>query len=799
MRWRRRSLAVVTLLVVIVGAVVLATAAGARRSATALARFDSYSRASTIELDVDATTPSAQIARFARTSGVLAVAPLHAYAQQVEGRPDLQIAAAVDGRLGSVLDRPRLIAGRRPDPNSRDEITISEPLARLAHVRIGDSLVADSLTPTQIGAAEHGTDPGPPLGPRVRLRVVGFVRRPLDLGDRAASGGVVLLTPAFDRAYQGRIGTFTTVLRVRTSPSAAVKAKVEAAAQKEFGASPFFQATDLSRENGGAASAIDIVTLALWIFAGVSALAGAIAIGVVISREVSQSAHDHPTLQALGATRATRVAITMMPACAVTAIGVLGASLVAVLASPLFPIGISRRADPDPGFHVDWVALAVGTVALLLIVLGIALVAAVRSSRVVHESRAARAGRPWLSERFAHAGLAPSFTNGVRMTFEHQPGDRTLPTRSAFAGAVAGVAGIVAVVLLATSLGHLVSTPRLYGWTFDFKAPDDTFAITCGRRDRTDFGLHRVPGVDAVAAACFGNVRIDGRASTGWALTPVLGSIGPEVVAGRAPQRAGEVALGSATLHALGKHVGDTVRVGEERPARPYRIVGQVVFPRLYGGELQPLADGAMFTTAGFRPLAADNQNLNRYLVGRFSAGADHRAVLAHVSRMAAFHPVAGHNALISDAGAHTASAPPEITRLRDVGWFAPVLGALLALLALVAVGHALVTAVRRRRHEFAVLKTLGFRRRQVQATVAWHATLLALVGVVVGVPLGVVAGRFAWKLLADQLGVSTVTWFPFVAPLLMIAGVLAVVNLLAFLPARAAASTRPAVALRAE
>jgi len=380
---------------------------------------------------------------------------LHAYGQQVEGQPNLQIAAALDSRLGTVVDRPRLVAGRRARGDSPDEITVSEPLAHLAHLRIGDSLVADSLTPEQIADAEHGTNPGDPKGPRVTLHVVGLVRRPLDLGDRAASGGVVLLTPAFDRAYHDRIGIFTTVLRVRTLPSSAVKARVTAAAQREFGNSPFFQATDLARENGGATSAIDIVTLTLWTFAAVSALAGAIAIGVVMTREVSRSAQDHPTLQALGATRPTRVAIALVPACLATAVGVIGAALLAVLASPLLPIGIARRADPSPGLHVDWVVIGLGTLALGVVVLTIALLAAVRTSRVVSASRAPRAGRPWLSERLARAGLPPSFTNGVRMTFEHEPGSRTLPTRSAFAGVVAGVAGIVAVVVVAGSLGHL--------------------------------------------------------------------------------------------------------------------------------------------------------------------------------------------------------------------------------------------------------------------------------------------------------------------------------------------------------
>jgi ABC-type lipoprotein release transport system permease subunit len=169
------------------------------------------------------------------------------------------------------------------------------------------------------------------------------------------------------------------------------------------------------------------------------------------------------------------------------------------------------------------------------------------------------------------------------------------------------------------------------------------------------------------------------------------------------------------------------------------------------------------------------------------------------VSKMRAFHVKSGQRALVGDQGADVASVPPEINRLRHIGWFPPALGALLALLASLAVGHALVTAVRRRRREFALLKTLGFRRRQVRSTIAWHATMLAVVGLVAGIPVGVFVGRLTWRLLAASLGVSTTAWIPVFTLVLTAVAALAVVNLIGLFPSRTAANMRPAVALRAE
>ena len=63
------------------------------------------------------------------------VAVIHAYAISPDGRPNLAIGAPVDGPLGTLVDRPRLIAGRLANPNAPDEITIGEALSAQEHLR----------------------------------------------------------------------------------------------------------------------------------------------------------------------------------------------------------------------------------------------------------------------------------------------------------------------------------------------------------------------------------------------------------------------------------------------------------------------------------------------------------------------------------------------------------------------------------------------------------------------------------------------------------------------------------------
>lgn len=80
------------------------------------------------------------------------------------------------------------------------------------------------------------------------------------------------------------------------------------------------------------------------------------------------------------------------------------------------------------------------------------------------------------------------------------------------------------------------------------------------------------------------------------------------------------------------------------------------------------------------------------------------------------------------------------------------ILGLALAAGAATALGLTLLSAVRRRRRDLALLKTLGFTRQQLAATVAWLSSVAVGIGVLVGVPLGIVTGRLLWNQFAQQI-----------------------------------------------
>ena len=97
------------------------------------------------------------------------------------------------------------------------------------------------------------------------------------------------------------------------------------------------------------------------------------------------------------------------------------------------------------------------------------------------------------------------------------------------------------------------------------------------------------------------------------------------------------------------------------------------------------------------------------------------------------------------------------------------------------------------------MLKSLGFTRRQVRHAVAWQATTIVAIALLIGLPTGIAGGRWAWHIFAAQLGVLPEPAVPLATIFIAIPAALALANLIAAAPARAAARIQSATVLRTE
>ena len=142
---------------------------------------------------------------------------------------------------------------------------------------------------------------------------------------------------------------------------------------------------------------------------------------------------------------------------------------------------------------------------------------------------------------------------------------------------------------------------------------------------------------------------------------------------------------------------------------------------------------------------------------------------------------------------------PAEILNYGSLGTTPLLLGAALAVGAAAALGITLVTSVRRRRHDLAILKTLGFTRGQLAIAVAVQASVAALLGCVIGIPAGIALGRVLWDLFASEINAVPLPTVPGGTVLVIGVLALALAILVATIPGRLAARTPTSQLLRAE
>jgi hypothetical protein len=778
------------LLIGLVGAVVLAATAGARRTASALDRF----LETTATPDARVILNDREAARslqeeLTEQSFVEATALLHSTplfdAEDPSGDAYL-LGASGDATYGTSVDHPLLLEGRLPDPTSPDEVLVTDTSRVRRDIDVGDELVLISLDQAAIDCT-YETDctdlPGP--GPTLELRVVGVYRDLVSAQAQThAVGQELRSTPAFVEQWDGEVGVFPPDLLVRLHEDAAGVPELRAFVDDRYPPGGDVQAVVVDAEDDKAATAADAVDAyrpALIAFALVAGLAGLVAVEQAVSRHVAAATGPLRPTRALGMSRAQQATAIAVP---VTVAAILGAGLAvagAVALSSRFPIGATRVFEPDPGVRVDLPVLVAGAAAIVAVVVAWGWV-------VAHHRTAGRPRRrpvrpAWIPGAVARAGASPALVEGSRLSFERGDRRTTLPVRSALVGAVMGVAGIVAAAVVPVSVDGVLADPTRWGQTYS------RFGALVGDRSAEELltELGEEDGVEATAEFLVGDTRLAGRQVSGTALDDVTGTTGYTILRGRAPAEDDEVVLGEITARQLDRGVGSTVAAAPAAGGEPVEleVVGTAAFPNIIGA--RP-GQGAGFTPAGLAAVAIGGTNSTPVI--RYDGRLTEEEVDALDARLLREHSFAPESS----------NRPLSLVNMREarVVWWA--LMAFFAVLTLVALVHALASTLRTKRVEFAVLQSLGYDRGQVRRGIGWQAVLITVaVGTVLGIPLGLVGGRILWDLIAGDLGVVDTPTTP-TAVLAVLVPVALVATLAVAAPAAwSAARRRPGRALATE
>jgi ABC-type antimicrobial peptide transport system permease subunit len=815
LRLRWRPLAGLALLLGLIGGVVLTAAAGARRTETAYPRLLQWANAAQVQVLPLSNGPTPRyFAALARLPQVASMSTASLYQIMLPVRRGLpqttvETLSSFDGAMGVSADRVKILQGRMFSPRTAGQAVIDSRLAGLEHLRPGGilHLLAVPSNPAT-------GNPEPQLAVPLAFRVSAVVVFDTQIVPATATNSepMALLNPPFTDtpagAYSFSYGDFA---GVRLRPGASMAAFLQAAralAKRYPATGGHIDVISLSDEVAATQRAIRPEAVALAAFTALAGLIALAIIGQLLSRQLILDATEFPILRALGMTRAWLVAVSLARVSVVTVAGGAIAVAVAVAASPLMPIGPARLAEPGPGVEVNLAILGAGFAGIALLPLALVAPAAWRAA--TRALGAAEPATPARSSRLSPAlALAGSVTGGigVRMAFEPGHGRTAVPVRSALVGTTAAIAAVVAALVFGTSLITLVSTPHRYGqnWTQELNLQFGGVPAAFGAKV-----LSAEPAITAYAAGDYGQLSINGKIVAAIGISPVRGHGYLTLLAGRYPSAPSEIALGTQTLRAVHRQLGQTVRVVVNQVAttgqlvhRTMRIVGVAVFPAFGRGSFTAtdLGNGAAVSASVLsEPFAQTNcgsgSTCYNFFLLRYRPGTHLRAAAARLTTAvtAAGCPPGPESCTVT-----ADQRPSDIRNYIGVRDTPLILGAVLALLAVGTLAHVLLTSVRRRRRDLAVLKTLGLLSSQVIRVVSWQASALAMAALLVGLPLGVVAGRWSWAVFARSIGVASHADIPVPLVLLAIPATLLLANLIAAGPGWAATRIRPALTLRSE
>ena len=778
LRHRRASLAVLALIAGLTGGLVVGGATMARRTGTAYDRLEKVTNADDVRgslLGRDQEETQAIGEELAAVPGVTAARVAQVAVARLEG-PEVVYVALMTGPSspGDPL-QPVVIEGRAPHPSAPDEIVVAESLARDFEIALGRRFGLRALTREEFYRFDAG-EPLEGLGPRFEAKVVGLVRLPgaeLALPSMYAS-------PAMAESVPGAFALGGHLLAQVDGPAAGraveeVAAVINARVELPTEASEF-QPVEIFRTETAALTAkstSDVLVVGLTAFTAVAGLAGLIALAQGLARHQGLSRSDELVESAIGLGKGERLAARVMAIAPVAVLGAAGTLVGGVVAGAFEPLGGVRFLEPNPGFHLNLLVVAIGCAAIAFLTVGLAALAALSGNRRLARS----AGRPLreagLVRRLAGLGGRPPAVVGLRMAFERGSGRTAVPVASSITAVILGVAGVASVAVFASSLHRLVTTPMRFGFAGDMEivdaGPEVVDALVADER------------LSAVVTGQTATVEVEGERVSGMTQEARKGTLEWELASGRPPATPDEIVLGTRVARRLGLGTGDTVMLtAPGAGARTLAVVGVGVPPTLststaIGRNVALSADGlARFALADPFPTATvsgrpgiDVEELRAELASRYEVTA--------------------------------AGLPQDVRNLDDLGGLPEALALFMGALALVAIGHAVLVASRRRAADVALLRAIGFTPRQAATSLVVMAAATAATGVVIGLPLGIAGGATVWRAVAEGAGVLGDSLVEPARMALVALATVAIALVLAAGPARRAGRRRPAAILRAE
>lgn len=589
----------------------------------------------------------------------------------------------------------------------------------------------------------------------------------------------------------------------------------------------------------------------LWVLTAVGLIGLILVISPLVGSLVRETGRTTPVLLALGQTRGQ---VTAHVAAHVATIGAAGAAAAVTLSVPIaavMPRGLAVEIEPARQLWFDPLVASLG---LGLIWIAVALVGAIAGWRLTARDVTSR--RRHLG-RYTHSldvvRLGPSARSGVLSAIGAPLGPHQAnPWPGLVSLMIAATAWTASATYLA-GLEHLQRTPALVGWNWDA-----ALAFNGSDPQSRARAIAEVESVDAVSQAVratpyppvFPTLSGTDTPLFPWSFDTGPNAITPTMLAGRAPDGPDEIAISEVLVDQSGLTIGDTItlarptlmtRLAEEfehwatdagfDPAgfgvkiptpqpvtRSFEITGIAVLPLQ---RTQVFAQGA-FTLGGLAEFAEPSPDeiaeARAWLPAELPEKITEQVELLFsdfdVTTRGAyirFHgDLANSHAAIDEINAINGVDPavvptPEQVLSLTVGLnlthtdrIPRAVVVMVSIAALLILAFVLPSAIRLRRLELAVMRSVGLTGHGVRRSAAWQATTTAIAPLLVAVPLGIAVGRTAWEAYARDLEVAPEAITPWLAIASLVVGLVVAANACALIPGRLAAKRLLAADLRA-
>jgi putative ABC transport system permease protein len=785
------------------------------------------------------TIPQGSVGRVAAVPGVAAadgvvlgpVAVLGPNGKALSATGSLQLAVSV----GTVPSLRSLTLRQGRFPTGPDQAVLDVASARRFHIGIGQTIRLAGA-----GAAR-------------RFRVVGLV----GYGDADSLAGttIVGLTLTATQAVLGQPGQIYEVV-VASAPGVAASAlKTKVAATL----GPDFRVRTQQQAIASATSSIDkgfaVFSDVLLVFAGVALFVAIFLIFNTFSILLAQRSKELALLRCLGATRrqlvSTVLAESAVVGVAASAAGLgVGVVLALGIRRLLSSIGIGfPSAAPVVEVRTVVVSLVVGTVATM----GAALLPALRGARTspvaaLRDELPVDLGRPAPYRLVAGSVLVLAGVLVVVGALHHGRGQASTRAEVAAFGLVLGFLGLSALVpLVARPLAGVIGWPfaalrgvpgqlgrrnamrhprrtattaaaLMIGLTLVTTIAIFARSVQASTDASLEGGLHAdvvltpkgtaslspsvgerlaaLPQLRNVAALSSHQVVIDlaGRRSGG--ASDRAGATGTDVAAYARdvsiPPTSGslEAVHGSAVAVTTGIASTWHLRVGSPLPLGSVEVAKRTFTVAAVIHDPTGMTGDILFSTGGLALLFPTGSPSITVVLAQQAPGVGQSTALAAIDRVTSAFP----QVRVETKAGFIGAANHQFQQL--VGVVTALLG-LAVVIALFGIVNTLALSVVERRREIGLLRALGMSRSQLRASVRWEAVVVALLGTVLGIVLGL---AFAW-VVVDALRSDGITHFSLpvveLVVFVVLAGVAGVVA--AIVPARSAARVDVLAAITTE